>query len=57
MAMEKRHKEILDRLDAIEAILAGKVKTKSSVTKKQLTDIKGVGDALADEILKVINSG
>ena len=54
MALDKRHKEILDRLDAIEAILKGG--KKPSVTKAQLVKIKGVGDALADEILKVINA-
>jgi endonuclease III-like uncharacterized protein len=54
MAIDKRHQEILERLDRIEAAL--KSSKKPTVTKKQLTDIKGVGSSLADDILKVINS-
>lgn len=56
MAMDKRWQQIFDRLDAIEAAIKAKDKPANPVTKADLVKIKGVGDALAEEILKLINS-
>jgi endonuclease III-like uncharacterized protein len=60
MAIEKRHLEILQRLDRIEELLAGLAgstkASKTAVTKEQLMEIKGVGEATAKEILKLVNS-
>lgn len=57
MAMDKRHQEILDRLDAIEETLrkmAGKGTSAKPVTKEQLMEIDGVGAATANKILKLL---
>lgn len=56
MAITKQHNEILQRLDRIEAKLDEKTSkpTAVKVTKKQLMEIKGVGEATADEILKLL---
>lgn len=57
--IDKRYGEILERLDRIEKLMAGLASgtkaSKTAVTKAQLTKIKGVGDATADEILKLLN--
>jgi endonuclease III-like uncharacterized protein len=56
MAMSKMHKEVMDKLEAIHKDMkGGSTVKKSKVTKAQLTAIKGVGDATADEILKLLN--
>lgn len=56
--MDKRFVEISSRLDAIEAALKdlknNPTNVTVNVTKEDLTKIKGVGEALADEILKVM---
>jgi hypothetical protein len=56
MAMEKRHLEILERLDKIEAALKNPTapKTAVKVTKAQLMKVKGVTSAAADEILNLL---
>lgn len=65
MAMSKFWQKTWERLDAIEeAIKAFSVSeghlsvelvSEPAVTKEQLMGIKGVGDATADEILKLIS--
>lgn len=65
MAMSKFWQKTWERLDAIEeAIKAFSVSeghlsvelvSEPTVTKDQLMGIKGVGDATADEILKLIS--
>jgi len=59
--IDKRWNEVFARLDAINDQLAtlnaaAKNKpVKAAPTKAQLMKIKGVGDATADEILKLIS--
>ena len=57
MAMDKMNKQIIERLERIERKLDRVLEDgpAASVTKEQLTAIKGVGPSTADEILALLN--
>ena len=54
MAQLKIFQEILDKLDQVLAILGDEDERAPAVTKEQLMAIKGVGEATADEIMKLL---
>lgn len=65
MSMDKRWGETFDRLQGVEkelrelrGVLLGldTNKPQTAVTKEQLKNINGVGDATADAILELLNS-
>ena len=54
MAQLKIFQEILDKLDQVLAILGDEDERAPAVTKEQLMAINGIGEAKADEIMKLL---
>lgn len=56
MAMPKVYRSIDEKLDRVLALLEGQQQAAPAptVTKKQLTDIDGVGEATAEKILDLL---